>query len=140
MTSILRARHVMNGTKEFAAFFRHDDDLRRSIDDPTHHVALDGRRLGEHRVKCRDDRHFEARQELDDIAAGLAAENSVFVLKGDNVEVAHCSEIRPPEHSRRSFRRESGSAPPADSHRCAPGSVMATTQVSRSGRAVETAR
>ena len=82
----LASRHVMNGTKQFAALFRHDDDLRRSIDDLAHHVVLGRRRLGEHGMKRRDDRHFEPRQELDDIAAGLAAENSILVLKGDDVE------------------------------------------------------
>ena len=81
-------RHVMNGSKKFPAFFCHDDDFCRHINDPTHHVALDGCRFGEDRVKRSDNRHFEVRQELDDIAAGLPAENAVFVLKGNNVESA----------------------------------------------------
>ena len=89
----LASRHVMNGTEEFVALFRHDDDFCRNVDDPTHHVALDGRRFGEHRVQCRDDRHFESRQELDDIAAGLAAENPVFVLKRNNVESCAVQEL-----------------------------------------------
>ena len=67
--------------------------LRRGIDDLAHHVALGRRRLGQHRVKCRDDRHFEARQELDDIAAGLAAEDSVLVLKADDVEARRVQEL-----------------------------------------------
>ena len=37
-------------------------------------------------MKRRDDRHFEPRQELDDIAAGLAAKDSIFVLEADDVE------------------------------------------------------
>src|SRR6266542_3252477 len=37
-------------------------------------------------MKRGHDRHFEARQQLDDISAGLTAENSVFVLEGNNVE------------------------------------------------------
>src|SRR5260370_9157319 len=37
-------------------------------------------------MKRRDNGHLETRQEINDIAAGLPAENSVFVLKGDNVE------------------------------------------------------
>ena len=63
------------------ACFRHDDDFCRNVYDPTHHVVLDGCRLGEHRMQCRDNRHFEARQEFDDVATGLTAENSIFVLK-----------------------------------------------------------
>ena len=89
----LTSWHVMNGTEEFLAFFRHDDDFRRNIDDPTHHVALGGLRFGEYRVKCRDNRHFEARQELDDIAAGLPTKNSIFVLKGNNVEAGIVQEL-----------------------------------------------
>src|SRR5271155_331891 len=53
--------HVMNGTEEFVAFFRHDDNSCRNVDDPLHHLALDGRWFGEHSVQCRDNRHFEAR-------------------------------------------------------------------------------
>ena len=33
-------------------------------------------------------RHFEARQKLDDVPASLAAENAVLVLQGDGVEPA----------------------------------------------------
>ena len=36
-------------------------------------------------MQCRDHRHFEARQEFDDVAAGLTAENPIFVLQGNNV-------------------------------------------------------
>src|SRR5271169_5102213 len=49
--------HVMNGTEKFMACFRHDDDFCRNVYDPTHHVMLDGCRLGEHGVQCRDNRH-----------------------------------------------------------------------------------
>jgi hypothetical protein len=76
----------MGGMEEMLAFFRHDDDLRRRIDDLTHYVALDGCRFGKYRMECRHDRHFEARQELDNITPGLTAENAVFVLKAHDVE------------------------------------------------------
>ena len=78
--------HVMNGTEEFVALFRHDNDFCRNVYDPTHHLVLDGCRLAEHRVQRRDNRHFEPRQQFDDVAAGLTAENPIFVLKGNNVE------------------------------------------------------
>jgi len=86
----------MDGTEEFAAYFRHDDDLRRSIDDPMHYVALDGRRLGKHGVKCGHDRHIEAGQELDDVAPGLATENPVLMLKGNGVEGCIVQELGRP--------------------------------------------
>ena len=44
-------------------------------------------------MKRGDDRHFEARQELDDVAAGLAAENPVLVLKGNDVEARSVQEL-----------------------------------------------
>ena len=60
--------------------------LRRDIDDLAHHVALGRRRLGQDRMKRRDDRHFQARQELDDIPAGLPAEDSILVLQANDVK------------------------------------------------------
>ena len=36
----LASWHVVNGTEEFVAFFRHDDDFCRNVHDPTHHVVL----------------------------------------------------------------------------------------------------
>src|ERR1700694_3354510 len=45
----LRLWRTIDETKEFAAFFCHDNDLGRNIDDPTHHVALGGRRVGKYR-------------------------------------------------------------------------------------------
>src|SRR5687767_14108892 len=76
----------MNGTKKLAPFLRHDYDLRRNIDDLSHHVALHGRRLREHRVERSDDRHFETGQELEDVASGLTTENPVLMLKASHVE------------------------------------------------------
>src|SRR5258708_7380711 len=67
--------YVVNGTEEFVAFFRHDGDFCRNVQDPIHHVALAWRRVGEYRVQCRDNRHFQARQQFDNVATGLAAEN-----------------------------------------------------------------
>ena len=82
----LASWHVMNGTEKFASFFRHDDDLRRNIDDLSHHVVLHGRRLREHCVERGHDRHFETGQELEDVASGLTAEDTVLMLKAGHVE------------------------------------------------------
>src|SRR6202043_2600780 len=51
--------HVVDGTEEFVALFRHDDDFCRNVQDPVHHVALDCGRLGEHRMQCGDNRHIQ---------------------------------------------------------------------------------
>src|SRR5438477_2917328 len=84
----LAIRHVINGTEYVATLLRHDDEFGRITIDLTHHLALKGSRICEDRMKRRNDRHFEARQELDNIAPGFAAKSSVFVLKGDYVEVS----------------------------------------------------
>ena len=136
----LARRHVMHRAQELVAFLRHDDELGRRVDDLAHHVVLGGRRLREHGVKGGHDRHFQARQQLDDIAARLATENPVLVLEARDVVARVVQELGRAARSRRSRRREPGSARRGDSHSCRPGSVMATTQVSRSGRAVATAR
>jgi len=85
--------HVVNGAKEFVAFLRHDDDFGRRVDDPTHDVALDGRWLGEHGVKCGHDRHFEAGQQLEDVAPGFTTENPVLMLKANDVESCIVQEL-----------------------------------------------
>ena len=89
----LVGRLGMRGQQDLATFLRHDDDLRRNADDLAHHVALCGRGICEHRVKRRDDGHVEAREEPDDIAAGLAAKNSVFVLKVDHIDARGVQEF-----------------------------------------------
>ena len=78
--------HVVNGAKQSLAFLRHDDYRRRSVDDPMHDVALDGRWFREHGVKCSHDRHLETGQELDNVAPGFTAENPVLVLEGSDIE------------------------------------------------------
>ena len=44
-------------------------------------------------MKRRDDRHFEPRQKLDDIAAGLAAKNPVFVLNANDIVTGVVQEL-----------------------------------------------
>ena len=70
--------------------------LADSVDDLAHHVALGGRRLREHGVERGHDRHFQARQQLDDIAAGLAAENPVLVLEARDVVAGAVQELGRP--------------------------------------------
>ncbi len=44
-------------------------------------------------MERRHDRHGEARQQLEDVAAGFAAENSEFVLQANEVETAGIQEV-----------------------------------------------
>ena len=87
-------RHAIDAAQQFASLVGHHDDLRRRLDDALHHRALGRGRLGQHRVQRRHDRHGEPRQQLEDVGAGFAAENSEFVLQADGVEPAGVQEIR----------------------------------------------
>src|SRR5437867_11915507 len=60
----LASWHGMTRAEQFVALFRHDNQFRRRIDDPSQDVALGWRRLLQHRMKCRDNRHFEVGQEI----------------------------------------------------------------------------
>ena len=92
MTSILSSGTPIDAAQQLASLLGHDDDLRRRLDDALHHRALGRGRLGQHRVQRRDDRHGEARKQLKNVAAGFAAENSEFVLQGNDVEPAGVQE------------------------------------------------
>ena len=56
-------RNPIHGVQQLTALLGHHDDLRRRIDDPIHDRVLGRCRLGEDRVKRRDDRHGQARQQ-----------------------------------------------------------------------------
>jgi hypothetical protein len=51
-------------------------------------------RLGQHRVQRRHDRHGQTRQQLEDVGAGFAPENSELVLQANDVEPAGIQEGR----------------------------------------------
>ena len=84
----LVVRHAIDIAQQFTALAGHHDDLRGHLDDALHHRALRRRRRGQHRMQRRDDRHGQARQQLQDMGPGVAAENSEFVLQTDDVEPA----------------------------------------------------
>ena len=90
----LVVRHAIDAAQQLASLVGHHDDLRRRLDDAFHHRALGGGRLGQHRVQRRDDRHAEARKQLENVGAGFAAENSEFVLQTNDVEPAGVQEGR----------------------------------------------
>ena len=86
-------RNPVYGAQQLAAFFRHDDDPRRRIDDPVQDIAVCRCRLGKHRMQRRDDRHGQPRKQRHDVAAGFTAENAEFVLEGNGVEPARVQEV-----------------------------------------------
>ena len=89
----LVVRHLIDAAQQLAALLGHHDDLRRRLDDALHHRALRRRRIGQHGVERRHDRHGQARQQHEDVGAGFAAENSEFVLQAHDVEPAGIQEV-----------------------------------------------
>ncbi len=87
-------RHLIDATQQLAALVGHHHYLRRRLDDALHDRALNGRRLGQHRMEGRHHRHGEARQQHEDVDAGFATENSEFVLQAHGVEPAGVQEVR----------------------------------------------
>ncbi len=90
----LVVRHAIDAAQQLASLVGHHDDLRGRFDDAFHHRALRRGRLGQHGVQRRDNRHRQARQQLEDVGAGVAAENSELVLQTDDVEPAGIQEGR----------------------------------------------
>ena len=55
----LVVRHAIDAAQHLASLVGHHDNLRGRLDEPFHHGALGGARLGQHRVQRCNDRHFE---------------------------------------------------------------------------------
>ena len=87
-------RYPIDAAQQFASLMGHHDDLRGRLDDSLHDGALGRSGLGQHRVQRRHHRHGETRQQFEDVGAGLATENSEFVLQAHGVEPAGVEEIR----------------------------------------------
>ena len=93
------------------ALLGHDDDAAPTASMiALEHGALRRRRLGQDGVQRRDDRHGQPRQQRQDVAAGLAAEDAELVLQRDDVELAGVQEVGRRARSPRAGRRRSGSA------------------------------
>ena len=75
----------------------HDDQPGRQVGDLSQHPAMLAGRIGEHRVQRGDDRHPQVAQQPDDVAAGRAAEDAVFVLEADDIGVGEIEEIGRPQ-------------------------------------------
>ena len=55
---------------------------------PQQDAALRRGRFGQNRMERGDDRHRQPRQQRQDVAARLAAENAEFMLEGDDFELS----------------------------------------------------
>lgn len=82
----LLVRHAIDAVQQFAALLGHHDDLRGRLDDSLRYSALYRARACQHRVQSCDDRHGQARQQFKDVGAGIAAENSEFVLQANDLK------------------------------------------------------
>ena len=79
----------------------HDDEALGELSQLLHRGALVRVGLGEDRVKSRHDRHAKLAKQREDVAAGLAAEDSVLVLQAQDVDGIDVQEVR-----RTTVRRE----------------------------------
>ena len=73
-------------------FLGHDDNPRRRVDYPIHDTTLHRRWPGKNRMKRRDDRHGQPRQQGHDVTTCGAAEDAELVLKRDGLEPARIQE------------------------------------------------
>ncbi len=55
--------------------------------------ALHGFRLGKNRVKRRDDRHGQPREQRHDVTAGLPTENAELMLQAYKLELLRIQEV-----------------------------------------------
>jgi hypothetical protein len=72
----------------------HDDQTFRERSQLIHHAVLVGVRFSEDGVQRGHDRHAQLAQEHEDMAAGLAAEDSVLVLHAQDVDGIDVQEVR----------------------------------------------
>ncbi len=86
--------YPIDPAQQFVSFVGHHDDLRGGLDDSLHYGALGRSGLGKHRMQRRHHRHGEPRQQFKDVGAGLATENSEFMLQAYYVEPTGVEEIR----------------------------------------------
>ena len=91
--SILASANVVDVPEKRAGSLGHHDQPGRQLGDLRQHAAMLAGRLGKHRVQRGDDRHSQVAQEPDDVAAGRAAEDSVFVLEADDIGVGEIEKI-----------------------------------------------
>ncbi len=72
----------------------HDDQAVRKRRDFLHHRALVGSWIAKHGVQRRDERYAQVPQQLQDMPAGNAAKDSIFVLEADQIDVAEIEKVR----------------------------------------------
>ena len=89
----LRGVDAVHAVEERGAVAAHDDEALGEADERVHHRALHRVGLREDGVERRDDRHAQLAQELEDVAAGLAAEDAVLVLHGHDVDRVDVEEV-----------------------------------------------
>jgi hypothetical protein len=74
-------RHSVFSHEELAGLVGHHDDGRRNIHNSTQHSVLLRAGLRQNRVQRRDDGHRQVREQRQDVAAGIPAEDPELVLQ-----------------------------------------------------------
>ena len=93
MTSIFGRRNLEDLLEKLRRVLAHDDEAVGELCEFDHHAMLVGIRFAQHRMKGGHDRHAEFPQQLQDVAAGWPAENSVFVLHAYQIDIGEIEEL-----------------------------------------------
>src|SRR4029077_4871744 len=80
--------------EDFDGLLAHDDQAIGESGDFLHDLALVRCRLSKYGVQRGYEGHPQATQQLQDMPAGAAAKDSVFVLEADQIDIAEIKEVR----------------------------------------------
>ena len=89
----LLRRHAIDLLQEFHAALAHDDQPIGQGRDFFQHPALIGVGVAQNGVQGRDDGHAQFAQEGQDVTARPPAEDAIFVLQADEVDVVDIQEV-----------------------------------------------
>jgi len=90
----LPSRNSINIAKKLGRQFAHHDEAVRQLCDLFKDDALICIGLAENRVECRHQRHLQFAKEREDISAGSASKDAIFMLQANNVVTVEVEKLR----------------------------------------------
>ncbi len=90
----LAARHLEDFLQELGRKLAHDNEAVGKLSDLFHDAELVGAGLAQNGVQRGHHRHLQSAQQMQDMASGRAAENSILVLQADHVDIVEVQEFR----------------------------------------------
>ena len=89
----LAAGHLEDFLQELGRELAHDDEAVGKLRDLFHDHQLVGVGLAQDRVQRGHDRHLQAAQQMQDMASGRTAEDSILVLQAHHVDIVEVQEF-----------------------------------------------